>query len=73
MLLATVVMTILLSVFLHGLSSVPLVSAYSAWYAAHLAQHPGAAEAKATITSRLRHHPTPQEDEPVGAQRTTAK
>ena len=26
---------ILLSVFLHGLSSVPLVAAYSRWYAAH--------------------------------------
>ena len=34
MLLTTVMMTILLSVFLHGLSSVPLVAAYSPWYAA---------------------------------------
>ena len=33
-LLTTVMLIILLSVFLHGLSSVPLVAAYSRWYAA---------------------------------------
>ena len=64
MLLTTVMMTILLSVFLHGLSSVPLVAAYSRWYTAHAATHPSASEAKPTIMSRLRHHPTPQDTEP---------
>jgi len=63
-LLTTVMMIILLSVFLHGLSSVPLVAAYSRWYAAHVADHPGAPEAKPTIMSRLRHHPAPEETEP---------
>ena len=32
--LSTVMVTVLLSVFLHGLSSVPFVAAYSRWYAA---------------------------------------
>jgi len=68
MLLTTVMMIILLSVFLHGLSSVPLVAAYSRWYAAHVAKNPSASEAKPTIMSRLRHHPTPEETEPVTAQ-----
>ena len=68
MLFTTVMMIILLSVFLHGLSSVPLVAAYSRWYAAHVTKHPGASEAKPTIMSRLRHHPTPEETEPVTAQ-----
>ena len=63
-LLTTVMMIILLSVFLHGLSSVPLVAAYSRWYAAHVADHPSASEAKPTIKSRLRHHPTATETEP---------
>jgi sodium/hydrogen antiporter len=57
-LFATMMLIILLSVFLHGLSSVPLVAAYSRWYAAHAAEHPSAAEAKPTIMSRLRHHHT---------------
>ena len=64
MLLTTVMLIILLSVFLHGLSSVPLVAAYSRWYGAHVARHPSAPEAKPTIMSRLRHHPTPEETEP---------
>jgi len=55
---------ILLSVFLHGLSSVPLVAAYSRWYAAHVAKNPSASEAKPTIMSRLRHRPAPEETEP---------
>ena len=58
LLFSTVMMTILLSVFLHGLSSVPLVAAYSRWYQRGVAQQPGASEAKPTIMSRLRHHPT---------------
>ncbi|MFD2415790.1 cation:proton antiporter [Amycolatopsis pigmentata] len=59
-LLATVMMTILLSVFLHGLSSAPLVAAYSHWYAGHVAKQPSAAEAKSTAMSRLRRHPAPE-------------
>jgi NhaP-type Na+/H+ or K+/H+ antiporter len=62
-LLTTVMMTILLSVFLHGLSSIPLVSVYSRWYKAHLENHPSAPEAKPTIMSRLRHHPTAEDTE----------
>ena len=63
-LLTTVMMTILLSVFLHGLSSVPLVAAYSRWYSAHVAKHPSASEAKPTTMSRLRHQSTAEETEP---------
>ena len=72
-LLTTVMMTILLSVFLHGLSSVPLVAAYSRWYAAHVAEHPSASEAKPTIMSRLRHHPAPEETEPEETGPVTAR
>ena len=68
LLFTTVMMIILLSVFLHGLSSVPLVAAYSRWYAAHVAERSSASEAKPTIMSRLRHPPTPDETEPVIAQ-----
>ncbi len=64
MLLTTVMMTILLSVFLHGLSSVPLVAAYSRWYAAQVVEHPSTSEAKPTIMPRLRHQPTPEKTEP---------
>ena len=71
-LLTTVMLTILLSVFLHGLSSVPLVAAYSRWYGAHVAKHPSAPEAKPTIMSRLRHHPTPEETEPETPEPVTA-
>ncbi len=67
MLFTTVMLIILLSVFLHGLSSVPLVASYSRWYTAHAAKHPSASEAKPTPMSRLRHHPTPEEAEPVTA------
>ena len=72
MLLTTVMLIILLSVFLHGLSSVPLVAAYSRWYAAHVAKHPSASEAKPTIMSRLRHQPTPEETEPEETEPVTA-
>jgi NhaP-type Na+/H+ or K+/H+ antiporter len=61
LLLTTVLMTILLSVFLHGLSSVPLVAAYGRWYAEHVAKQPSAAEAKSTIMSRLRQHAAPED------------
>jgi sodium/hydrogen antiporter len=64
MLFTTLMMTILLSVFLHGLTSVPLVAAYSRWYA----RHPSAPEATPTLISRLRHYPTPEDAEPVLAQ-----
>jgi sodium/hydrogen antiporter len=64
MLFTTVMLIILLSVFLHGLSSVPLVAAYSRWYAAHTAKQPTAAEAKPTTMPRLRHQPAPEETKP---------
>jgi len=73
MLFTTVMMIILLSVFLHGLSSVPLVAAYSRWYAAHVTKHPSAPEAKPTIMSRLRHHPAPEEAEPEETEPATAQ
>jgi sodium/hydrogen antiporter len=63
LLFSTVMMTILLSVFLHGLSSVPLVAAYSRWYKRDVAHEPDASEAKPTIMSRLRRHPTPDRTE----------
>ena len=47
-LLTTVVVTVALSVLLHGLSSVPLVGAYHRWYEGHAEAHPAAAEAVAT-------------------------
>jgi NhaP-type Na+/H+ or K+/H+ antiporter len=72
-LLTTVMMIILLSVFLHGLSSVPLVVAYSRWYAAHTAGHPDASEAKPTTMSRLRHHPAPEQAEPETPEPVTAR
>jgi NhaP-type Na+/H+ or K+/H+ antiporter len=64
MLFTTVMLTIILSVYLHGLSSVPLVAAYSRWCRAHVTKDPSAAEAQPTIMSRLRHHPTREETEP---------
>ena len=51
-LLATVVVTVGLSVFLHGLTSVPLVAAYQRWYAAHAEAHPTATEAAPTRVPR---------------------
>ena len=66
-LFATVGLTVLLSIFLHGLSSVPLVAAYSRWYAGHKARHPSAAEAKHTKMSRLRHRPTPDVQSAAGS------
>ena len=72
-LITTVMMIILLSVFLHGLSSVPLVAAYSRWYAAHAAKNPDASEAKPTIMSRLRHYPASEKTEPEETQPVTAQ
>ena len=42
-----VVVTVALSVVLHGLTSAPLVSAYHRWYESHAEAHPAAAEAAA--------------------------
>jgi NhaP-type Na+/H+ or K+/H+ antiporter len=54
-LLATVVLTVALSVLLHGLTSAPLVSAYHRWYKSHAKVHPTAAEAApATLPRRRR-------------------
>jgi len=55
-LLATVVVTVALSVLLHGLTSVPFVRAYHRWYDAHAEAHPEAAEAEATTMPRQRRH-----------------
>lgn len=54
--LTTVLVTVALSVILHGLTSVPLVAAYQRWYAAHTAQHPEAEEAASATLSRRRRH-----------------
>ncbi|MBX0300399.1 cation:proton antiporter [Cryobacterium sp. 1639] len=54
--LTTVLVTVALSVLLHGLTSVPLVAAYQRWYSTHRAQHPGAAEAEPATMSRRRRH-----------------
>ena len=54
-LVTTVVVTVALSVILHGLTSVPLVGAYHRWYEAHAAGHPAAEEtAPATMPRRRR-------------------
>jgi sodium/hydrogen antiporter len=56
--LATVVVTVALSVVLHGLTSVPLVAAYRRWYEARTAEHPSAKEAaQATMPRRRRQFP----------------
>jgi len=54
-LLTTVVLTVALSVLLHGLTSAPLVGAYHRWYESHAKVHPTAAEAApATLPRRRR-------------------
>ncbi len=55
-LLATVVVTVALSVLLHGLTSVPFVRAYHRWYEAHAEAHPEAAETRAATVPRQRRH-----------------
>jgi NhaP-type Na+/H+ or K+/H+ antiporter len=52
--LTTVVVTVALSVILHGLTSVPFVALYHGWYEAHAAEHPAAAEAAPATMSRMR-------------------
>ncbi|HEX5642620.1 MAG TPA: cation:proton antiporter [Thermoleophilia bacterium] len=55
-LLATVVVTVALSVLLHGLTSAPFVRIYHRWYDAHAEAHPEAAEAEAATMPRRRLH-----------------
>ncbi|MGZ0712735.1 cation:proton antiporter (plasmid) [Coraliomargarita sp. W4R53] len=52
--LTTVVVTVALSILLHGLSSVPLVKVYHRWYAAHSATNPSAEECVPTSVPRRR-------------------
>ena len=54
-LLTTVTVTVFLSVFLHGFTSVPFVAAYHRWYAAHTEGHPKAPEAAPAQLPRRRH------------------
>lgn len=61
-LLATVVVTVGLSVFLHGLSAGPLVAAYHRWYDAHPGDADVTAEARPTPVPRTR-----RREQPVGA------
>ena len=55
MLITTVVLTVGLSVILHGLTSVPLAARYHRWYDAHAAAHPTASEAVPASVARQRH------------------
>ena len=57
-LLSTVVVTVALSVVLHGLTSAPLVRAYQRWYESHAKVHPAAAEAAPATLPRRRHQLT---------------
>jgi sodium/hydrogen antiporter len=52
--LTTVVVTVALSVVLHGLTSAPLVTAYHRWYASHKKANPEAEEAAPTTVPRRR-------------------
>jgi NhaP-type Na+/H+ or K+/H+ antiporter len=71
--LATVTLTIALSVFLHGLTSVPLVAVYHRWYTAILAAHPTAtAEAAPTqVPRRPRHTGSGNRDEGLATDETS--
>jgi NhaP-type Na+/H+ or K+/H+ antiporter len=53
--LTTVVVTVALSVVLHGLTSAPLVTAYHRWYACHTVANPEAEEATPATLPRARH------------------
>jgi len=55
-LLTTVIVTVALSVVLHGLTSAPLVGVYHRWYDSHAEAHPKAVEAVATTMPRPRRH-----------------
>ena len=56
--ITAVVVTVALSVVLHGLTSVPLVGAYHRWYESHAADHPKAEETAPAQMPRLRRHLT---------------
>ncbi|WP_395690306.1 cation:proton antiporter [Nocardioides sp.] len=58
-LLTTVVVTVGLSVFLHGLTATPLVAVYHRWYAAQPATESPVAEAAPTPLTRTRGRPGP--------------
>jgi hypothetical protein len=58
-LLTPVVVTVGLSVFLHGFTSV--VAAYRRWYGAHAEAHPKAAEAAPARLPRRRQQPAADE------------
>lgn len=64
-LLTTVVVTVGLSVFLHGLTATPLVAVYHRWYAAHPTAQ-DAAEARPTTLTRLRRRPGPEDAATLG-------
>lgn len=53
-LLIAVVLTVALSVFLHGLTAIPFVSVYHRWYESHLTRHTSAVEAEPTPMPRKR-------------------
>ena len=53
-LLTTVIVTVALSVVLHGLTSAPLVTAYHRWYETHTAADPAAEEATPATMPRQR-------------------
>jgi NhaP-type Na+/H+ or K+/H+ antiporter len=53
-LLATVTVTVALSVFLHGLTAMPFVAAYHRWYAAQGTSQPTSVEARPTPLPRRR-------------------
>jgi len=57
-LLATVAVTVVLSVFLHGFTSVPFVAMYHRWYETHAEAHPQAPEAAPAQLPRRRHQAT---------------
>ncbi|GLI26732.1 sodium:proton antiporter [Agromyces rhizosphaerae] len=52
--LTTVLVTVALSILLHGLTSVPLVARYHRWSAAMMAEHPSSAESVAADMPRAR-------------------
>ncbi|WP_353808638.1 cation:proton antiporter [Agromyces sp. SYSU T00194] len=59
--LTTVLVTVALSILLHGLSSVPLVARYQSWWEAHRAGDPNAGESVDTAMPRARRELPPQE------------
>lgn len=63
--LSTVLVTVALSVILHGLTSVPFVALYHRWYQGHTAEHPAAEEAVPATISRRRRRFVGPDSEPV--------